>query len=440
MFKVLKAGFMVVILTLIGMQGCTKPPKLKSVGGVDGLPASSIKHFETHVFPLIGTQGALASDPQKQNSGYYCSGCHHSSHHTTLDASHRYVIEHGWVKFERIKSSDAAVKVGGSHNCWSDCLENSKALEDAFQAWLDAIVADGFQIPEQDVGIKSANSTSFADTSDHTLVLDPAIYLGGPISTATTNNTWATIATDGNDGALSSYVVSPPRNNPVAAGAGGTAAFNIDVPAAGTYYAFVRVKFPNDNQDLININAGNNNFDLTGDPTNDEWGWRQAMTGNDNDQPRQINLAAGPQTITVRERSGGASLSYLLISPQSSPNMENLNLKFFDVEVDISDVAGTTASIIATIWPKAQGEEQNKVIGVKELRVKSDKPLAIRGIKPLINGFYNDNHATYTAVDGIFGTPDGQVVETGGSTGSTWLGDISKDSLGFAFESISVAN
>lgn len=435
---------------LLLLYACAEPPKIHDFfgGGSGGagpgglqLPPSSLDHFKTYVFPLVGTSAHLAGDAGKTESGYYCTNCHHTENHADLRASHNYFLENGRFNFDRVASSTTVSRLAGGHNCWSDCSANAQELSDALASWLDAIVADGFQIPEQDVGIKALARTPFQDATAHTLVLDPNVYLGGAITEASRTNTWLNPVANANDGSLNSYVVAPAgggrkgANNATA----GTASFQLDIPADGDYYVFTRVMFPDEDQNELFVNDGVNNFILTSEPTTDTWGWRQLMSNNDESLPQPLTLTAGPQTITLREREGGVRVSYLLLSPRPDPNTEILALELFDVEVDISDVAGIPASIVATIWAKAQGEEQNKVIGVKELRIIAEQALTIKGIKPLINGHYELSHSTYTAVDGVFGSPEGDVITTGGATGSTWLGNMQTDDLGFAFEAIGPA-
>ncbi|SMF28906.1 hypothetical protein [Pseudobacteriovorax antillogorgiicola] len=438
--KTIKRGTIIGAISLLVLAvGCSKPPKISgSAGGaasgdqvpeVEGLPSESLELFTSNVYEPI--------------SGQFCNSCHHeeSGHHESAENSHNYFLERG-ADFTKVESSSTVVRVRGGHSCWgSDCNEDADILQAGIQAWLDELVARGFELPEQEFGAKAKATTAFADSTDHTLVVNPAEYMGGAISAATTTNTWATPVMDSPDGAINGYVTAPAGGNPRNANdaAAGTAAYNIEVATAGVHYVWVRAMLPDDDQNEFFVNDGANDFTLIGDPTVDQWAWRQLMTEDDEPVPQEVTLAAGPQTITLREREGGARLSYVLVTPRMDPNTEIFAVKLYDVEVDISDVAGTNASIIATVWEKAQGEDQKKVIGVKELRVKSDKPLTIKGIYPLIDNYYASSHATYSLVEGTFGTPEGEVVATGGATGSTWLAEFATANLGFAFDSVSVA-
>lgn len=420
-------------------MGCSKPPKISgkvnsgsgdaSVGSGE-LPPTSLAHFTTYVYEPIVLKNCMNSS------------CHHrEEHHIDAQTSHDYFLQNARADFTDIKLSVAVERVDKGHNCWSDdCGADGEELLEGFQAWLDNLVEDGYKIPEQEFGAKAKEQVEFAGAAVHSLNLDPTQYMGGPISMATTTLGFGTaMPIEGGDGALEEYVGAPAGQDLQQGDANaGTAAFTVDIPAAGDYYVWARVMFPGDDQNSFFVTDGTNNFQFEGDPSADTWAWRQLMNNDPDDlQPQAVTFAAGPQTITFAQAEGGARLSYVLVTPLLDPNTEILSEKLYDVEVDISDVAGTDATMIATIWEKAQGEDQTKTIGVKELRVVSDKPLKIKGIYPLINGRFELNHATYTAVDGTFGSPEGQVVDTGGALGTSWLSEFGKDTLGFAFDSIS---
>jgi hypothetical protein len=70
----------------------------------------------------------------------------------------------------------------------------------------------------------------------------------------------------------------------------------------------------------------------------------------------------------------------------------------------------------------------------------SPVPLHVKNIKPLINGLFYSNHATYTLVDTVAGA-DKPIISTGAgaSTASVWVTDKSVDKLSFSFEVLEVA-
>ena len=188
--------------------------------------------------------------------------------------------------------------------------------------------------------------------------------------------------------------------------AAGAVTFNFNALTAGTYYAWVRAKLADEDQNEFFVTAGGQTFQAPAETevTGDGWDWRQLLLNDDDElEPQPLTLAAGANEVILQEREGGAKFGYLLLTNREDPNLEIFNEQFYDVEIDISDLAGTPAKIIATVWEKAQGEDQTKAIGVKELRIDSEKKLRIKGIYPQINGFFDSSHATYTYVEGTFG-------------------------------------
>lgn len=427
----------------LGLSSCSKSPKITgSVSGEPGsalpgtgeLPPKSIEYFKEFVYePIIGTSGTDG----------FCNRCHHAEeHHKTLEESHEYFLASDRVVWNKLEASVTVDRVAKGHNCWTDCVADAKALQAGLQEWLNKLEEDGFQIPEQEFGAKAGAVVPFIQATPHTLQLDPAMYMGGPITGATTANTWTAMQTGGNDGPLDTYVAAPAGGQARNANdaAAGTAAFNINVPAAGEYFVWARVMLPDEDSNQFFLNDGANTVPFIGDPTADTWGWQLLQTDADEPEPLPIQLQAGAQTITMREAEGGARLSYLVVTPRMDINLEVITVNLYDIEVDISDVAGTKASIVATIWEKAQEEDQTKTIGVTGLSLKSDKPLAIKGIYPLVNGRFEANQGIYKVVDGTFGgTAEPDLIETGGATGTTWLASFKQGTLGFAFDAISVA-
>ena len=110
--------------------------------------------------------------------------------------------------------------------------------------------------------------------------------------------------------------------------------------------------------------------------------------------------------------------------------------------MDLSGLVGINAKLIATVYGENQGPDEVNVVGIQTLRIESDKPLRVKGIKPLVNGVFSPSNSTYTAVDTVVGGSANyadQVIETGGANGSIILASWEKDSLSFSFDSIEVA-
>jgi hypothetical protein len=157
--------------------------------------------------------------------------------------------------------------------------------------------------------------------------------------------------------------------------------------------------------------------------------------------PFTFNVAAaGPIQLRVAQREGGVKINQLVVTTAASFNGDQFTRSFMDITVPLKVPGVEGAKIIATVWENTM-EEGKRSLGVKELRIDSPVPLHVKGIRPLINGLYNESHNTYTLVDTVAGGPDAtkSVISTGGSTASTWLADLKVDKISFSFDLIEVA-
>ncbi|SMF26462.1 hypothetical protein [Pseudobacteriovorax antillogorgiicola] len=420
----------VISLMLLGLANCSKAPTISIPPPVDPVipelkPGDPKAVFSAELYePILKP---------------YCNKCHHTESHESLDLSYEYIKEGRIDSFQPERSTIVSKIRDHGHNCWSaDCLQDAEEL----LAGVNALVA----VLEEPIGttfdIKS-KTTTFSETSPVSIEADPNDYITMPASSGTGAVNFANMLTDSPDGAIASYVTSPAGGAPKDQGdpTAGTITFTVDIPVAGDYFFWSRVMLPDDDSNEFFVTINNQTLQMISDPSVDQWAWRQLLTQDDEPLPQVLTLPAGPVTVVVQEREGGARFSYGLLTPRIDPNLEQFNTQFYDVAVDISNIVNTEATIIARVWKKAQGEDQAKAIGVKELRMISQQPILVQKIFPLIGDYYDQSHATYSQVSGTFGGPDpaAQLITTGGSLGTTWIGDMATDSLAFGFESLSVA-
>lgn len=445
--KTTKLGIIGIFSFIAVLVACSKPPKISKGGGggadaqiagdaaSGNLPANALQLFQENVY-----DGVISQE---------CNKCHHNTanQHSTVDFSFAYFTEGGRANYQDSSKSSVVTKVEGGHNCWSgDCTADAQTILDAIDAWYAAMEAEGWVPPPLTFSGGESSEVAFSSRVDHVLNVDPNQYVGQMVADATLGGGWATLQTEEEpDGAIEQHVGDPNGQN-------GTAAFNFDIAAAGEYFVYVRVKIPealnNNNQNHLTVTDGTTQFQFDNDTeeTGQAWAWRQLLIDDPNDNDLRIpgvyTLPAGPVTLTFAQANNAdLKLGYALLTTREDPNLEIFNEKFYDVEMDLPADIGVNGKIIATIWEKAQGEEQEKYIGVKELRVEADAPVYIKGISPVINGFSPNDQATYSIVDGTFGGPTRaeQIIQTGGSTSTTWRGDVSVDKIKLGFEEIRAA-
>lgn len=381
-----------------------------------------------------------------------CSGCHDQHpYHKSAEESHehsaaRYLQNDDTIArflFETPKESQIIRKIATNHNCAAENC-TTEFLLDAMDQWVEELEATGWKVPE--IVYPNVSENVAINTAQRAAVpYDTSVYLAAPASEGMATGGFATPATDDPDGPITSYVSTPlgqdiaNQGDPNAS----TVSFNFDVVTPGDYYLWMRVKLSESTQEnAFFVTVGNTNIDWSVATTDQDWLWRSLVDEDTMLAAPAANLPAGPVTVTVQQRVGGSKLNYVMLTSALDANKDLFSKDYHDLEMDISSLAGTNAKLIATVYGENQGPDEVNVVGIHKLRIESDKPLRVKGIKPLVNGVFSPSNSTYTAVDTVVGGSanyEDQVIETGGASGSIILASWEKDKLSFSFESIEVA-
>lgn len=430
------------MVTIAGCRGAPSKPGAIGIGGPGGVNGErfeefpvqlSLQAYEKHLYdPLVAVN---------------CKNCHPNN---TLQESHEYMVTKyidptsttARILFETPSESAALLRVAGNHNCSSEnCTRDF--VEKAIGKWIDDLVSAGWIVPEP-VYPNITDEQAFRSARPVTYTPNQSEYLYSLAADGEGLNSFATTqSADEPDGVVESYLTSAPgvqRNaNDAAAG---SATFTFNAEQDGEYYIWLRVRTPEEGQNSFFVVVNGQTFTMTTAVTEGSWDWAQYVLINNDDEevPQTVNLEAGPVTVEVRERDGGASFSYVVLTPRDEPNRKQFITQFYDLEFDISDQVGSTAKLVATIWEEAQDEDvSHKVVGVESLRIVSDVPVRVADIKPVINGIYSPTHSMYTVVDTVVGGSEDrqeQIIRTGGAYSTVWIGNFSRDTIAFSFEVI----
>jgi len=383
----------------------------------------------------------------------FCQECHATTFvDSNIEKAHLTFLEKSKLNnFPGVEQSFAVDKMKHAHNCWEG---TTKACVDTMAAkvtlWLKDLEANGFK--PTPVTYPNATGEIMLATAAPVNLTIPNDYAFAGITGATL--TGYTMATDDVDGAIKSYATSPAAARAAAAPNAATPAvpfitFNLDVKAPGTYFVWARLKTEaaTSNELWVSPTAGAAFQSFIAPVTGkDTWKWAQMFQAAANatvptTTPFTFTVAAaGPIQLRVAQREGGVKINQLVVTTQTAFNGDQFTRSFMDIVVPLKVPGVEGAKIIATVWENTM-EEGKRSLGVKELRIDSPMPLHVKGIRPLINGLYNESHNTYTLVDTVAGGPDAtkSVISTGGSTASTWLADLKVDKISFSFDLIEVA-
>lgn len=377
---------------------------------------------------------------------HYCGSCHATTFAGSKveDAHNNFLLRVGFDKFSGVDQTPVVLKMKQSHNCWegqtSKCVD---ALTNAIDLWLLDLEAAGYK-PTPAVYPIATRPVALTDAKLTTIAFDSTQYARAGVDTATLAEPFAKGSND-IDGAIETYVMGKAGTTAITAvnqaQATQAVTFNVDVKTPGTYQVWARVKTLDAAKNGFFIRINNANVVFNTPVTGDTWKWVQ-LTRIQNMEPVPITMdvgAAAVVPIPILFRAAEAKINMIVLTRKIGEfDGEQFANRYMDISVDLP-IPG--ARIIATIWEKTT-EVGKRSLGVKELRIDSSRPIHVKTIYPLINGLFHLNHGTYTLVDTVAGGSTDrtkQVIQTGGSTSTTWIADLTKDQISFAFEAIAEA-
>lgn len=293
-----------------------------------------------------------------------------------------------------------------AHNCWNDCPKDGEILASAIQAF-----ADNAQILDiaADPTIKF---TSTAIALKDQITAPPGVNDDGPTyfyfeaEQGEATNDFAAKKSEGAFGyALSalegSDAVLPESIEDKTAL--GKIDFKFSVEDQGTYHFFAKVRSSGLETDSFYVELDDDDaigiWDVSTDEEGFSWVRVRFRTGSGGGGNFQRNLAIGPHTLTIYARGKAVELDAVIATRdqgmdlQAAQDMQPKSLEF-DLSAAKPEL-GEGLAIIAVVQ-----DLNEKSYLVTSVSVKSaGKPFRIKNVKPIINGYYLDQHATYTGVD-----------------------------------------
>lgn len=347
----------------------------------------SIQAFSTTVHPLTRAN---------------CVNCH-GSFQTPLHAvadpaeAHDAVVNAYKVNFDNIPSSRMVAKLRDeAHNCWSaDCNADAAQMEQAIQDWkaqMDAVGSPVDPGPAPSIGLETSESRTLNEELDPenamdsgTIVLEAsASSLKAPMVTGTAGELTYIHVPNGNGGLLG--------NNNNAAGIG---YLNFDSTASDNYKIYGLVDAPNGSDNSFHIKIDNGSYQEWHIEATNGFEWRE-VTNTSAMNPVNFFIPAGNgHILEVRQREDGTKISRVVISNDPNINLNDVsNAVIATITYDISALVGVQASFSIDIQ-----EYDMYSYKLSNPRINANTRIRVRNIKPLINGSYNPQHATYTLVD-----------------------------------------
>jgi len=390
--------------------------------------------------PITGGTGS-ASEIAFRKTVYpitynYCISCHsttqpvHASRNIT--AAHNAVLDQVKVNFSNIPSSRMVAKLRDeNHNCWSDCEANADQMQYAIEEWHKARIAaaPNDETPEETALVTSqtqALSLEFMASTNppksKTLRLNMAsAILGGDMLKVEDKDLGLTYIWRPNDGQNTVF----PSNNTTTASAN----LNFQIKEAGIYKIWGLANAPSANDDAIY-------FKIPSGAAYKTWTNPVSALTQWNQLPDSYNLSVGNHTLEFRLRKDGLKVYDIILT--ADPNFDG---------TEVGDFIGVTLSFDISNLVKLPGAKfQIDVSDYDPYSYKFTNPrvittsqnIRVKGVKLLINDFYNPQHSTFNFVNVVV-SPTSNLLSNSPLVAIKDKG-VDVDRISFAFDDLSTTN
>jgi hypothetical protein len=393
----------VLALILISYNHCGMPSGSKKKSDLTFSHPDDEGSVNTNAVVNVGGQSDVEvfSNTVWQVTKNRCAGCHGSLQqplHGSSDVTTAYnaVINGYKVNFSNPATSRLVLKLKDeNHNCWSNCEDNSNEILTQVTAWAQSRESSN----QQD---DSEEETSL--TTNESLTMDESLSTAGNTGIIKLNPMAAMIQSPfarGQSGDIS-YIYAPgtgvlKRVNDATAG---MAFFNFSSMKTASYrmWAYVDARAGNDDSFYIKINNGN--YAEWHIPATNGFEWRQVTQTTARSVMNFFMPQGDSNRLEVRQREDGAKISHIILTDDFEQTPETFDLgASVTFSFDISSLLNLSPGSAKLEIDCREFDEYTYQF--YNPRIVSNSSIRVKGMKLLINGAYNPQHATYNFVDTI---------------------------------------
>lgn len=373
-----------------------------------------------------------------------CINCHGSFQqplHAVADSvqAHDAVVNSFKVNFANTASSRLVLKLGeDKHNCWSVCETNAAEMLAAINDWkVRNDIAEAANNNGGDTGGGSTNvdglKTSESDTVEMELNGNNATDVGTVVllAEAATLKTPMERVVDGDINGV--WVNSTGENLGDNDNTAGSSYFLYNLSMTDSYDVYAYINTPTGSDDSFHVKVGNNNYTEWHTGTTSGYEWRKVTSTSAMNDISYPIVAGNNQILEMRQREDGAKLSKVVITKDTGINLDDIS---GGVKVTLSyDLSGLLNNVPATFLIDLE-EYDMYSYKFSNPRIMSGSNIHVKNIKPLINGQYNPQHATYTLIERTV-TPGTTTLSPRALIALKSIGNAG-DRISFAFEALEV--
>lgn len=342
-----------------------------------------------------------------------CSSCHGSIQqplHGASDLSTAYnaVLDSHKVNFSNPASSRLVLKLRDeNHNCWSNCLDNSNQILDQINLWVKGREETSLVTSEPEVS--SNLTTSESGTLDDILNSNGN---SGFINLDTQAAMLQAPMTRGQSGDISFVHVdskgSIKQSNDSSAG---MAFINFSSMRTATYKMWALVNASSGSDDSFFMKVNNSNFAEWHIPRTNGFEWK-LVTNSTGMNPVNFFIPQGDSNrLEIRQREDGTKLAAVILTDDFSQTPESFELgTSVTLAYDLSNMLNMGPSSVRLEIDCREFDEYTYQFS--KPRIITNQRVHIKGMKLLVNGNYNPQHATYNFVDKVISSTNPNVSES----------------------------
>ena len=369
--------------------------------------AQALEGFKSHVFPIVEA---------------HCSSCHGaavSPRFATKDAVEAFsgLMAANVISFNDPQNSRIVKRLSEqSHNCWSECPADAESLAQAIQNWSETVevVAGNLdptlvyitaEVELQSVVSPKAEEITPAEGEEEemnaTLIEAETALIGSGFDFTEENNPSGGIAVQTTE----SGPISLPESMDTAETTAklGAIEFEYTSEENRNFRVYGRVLGTGQESDSFYVQVDDGDlqiWDIENSGESFEWVRLTSRQNRDNSRPFDPRLNRGSHTIRFFQRGAGVSLDAILITRNG-----NLDPETYKTDTTSTRVVYDLSQIKPELGPGVRFSVTVAELNEKSYQLSSPalttggQPIRIANIKPLINGIYKDQNATFTAID-----------------------------------------
>jgi hypothetical protein len=339
-----------------------------------------------------------------------CAGCHGSLQQplhgsSDLNTAYNAIIDSHKVNFSNPSTSRLVLKLRDeNHNCWSNCEDNSNEILEQINQWVTA--RENSQTEPSEESSESSLTTVESSTLEDLL---SSTGNSGMIKLDAQSAMLQSPMTRGQSGDTSYlYVSGTGVLKRVDDSSAGMAFLNFSSMKTATYKMWALVDARANSDDSFYIKVNDSSYAEWHIPATNGFEWRE-VTNTTRRNPTNFFIPQGDSNrVEVRQREDGTKIGAIVFTDDFDQSPDSFDLgTSVTLSYDLSNMVNLPANSVRLEIDCREFDEYTYQFSSP--KIITNNRIRVKGMKLLINGNYNPQHATYNFVDKVVSSVDSSV-------------------------------